>query len=95
MSITDLCAELLHSHAKQTNFNSSINKSNDPPERTVKKYNGKTPRARVEGNRNYYDHNILGLTNRIKTNFRDTNGDPIFANAQSFSQQSANCVHFG
>lgn len=93
MSITEMCAELLHSPAKRSDAApSNPDKSFESAEKAIKKYNGKTPRARVEGNRNYYDHNILGLTNRVRTDLHDGNGDPIFANARPLTQLATGCV---
>lgn len=42
------------------------------------KYHGKTPKARVEANLNYYDHNILNLSNRVVTPVNIRKGEIVF-----------------
>ena len=37
----------------------------------AKRYKGSKPKKRVDGNLNYYDHNILGLENRQSSNINE------------------------
>lgn len=51
--------------------------------RYEQKYHGRTPKARVEGNYNYYDHNILDLSSRVVAPPRSRKVDVIFDSAST------------
>lgn len=87
---------------QQTLLSTYVNSSqpqaqNSQPSSTAKRYRGQSPRKRVPGNQNYYDHNILGLGNRreVKENGGTANCWPLFGWAESAAHgrsQSQNAV---
>ena len=64
------------------NFNYTKNENwlthDEACKRYLQLYHGKTPRGRVQGNLNYYDHNILGLKNRIETKLNSVKNETMF-----------------
>ena len=52
-------------------------------------YHGKITKAKIYENKNYYDHNILGLANRIQMNLKDNTGEIMYDSIISLKQSKS------
>ena len=65
-------------------------------ERLKLRYKGKSPKKRLTANVNYYDHNVLGLENRLvsavarkqPTNSKDPDAIPLFESIDTNAKRS-------
>ena len=69
----------------EVDLNTKMRNKSQP---SVKRYRGQSPRKRVPDNRNYYDHNILGLSNRLPLRYE--NSSTLFKSMDSIIHNRSN-----